>query len=288
MRIAAAVLVAALLPWVHARAAGVPDGTPAQRGEYLIRAAGCAACHSVAQDEAGFLAGGRALDTPFGRFYSPNITPHAETGIGRWSADDLWRALSEGRGPDGKHYYPAFPYPTYTRMRREDSDALHAYLMTVAAVSRRNKAHDLVWYASFRVANLIWKWLFLDARRLREDPDRSEGWNRGAYLVEALAHCAECHTPRNWLGALLRDAWLAGNPDGPEGDPVPNITPHESGIGEWSNAEIEEYLASGMDPEGDFAGGAMVDVVDDGTAHLTDQDRAAIAQYLKSLPPIAP
>ncbi len=257
-----------------------------ERGEYVFRAAGCAACHTDPESNA-FLAGGRALETPFGTFYSPNITPHAENGIGSWSADDFWRALSEGQAPDGRHYYPVFPFASYTRMRRSDSDLLFAYLRSVAASPKRNREHDLPWYMRWRFANALWKWLFLDAERLTPDPSRSEQSNRGAYVVEALAHCGECHTPRNRFGALVRERWLAGSADGPNGDPVPNITPHpEAGIGGWGVADIAEYLASGMDPDFDFAGGAMAEVVEESTSHLSGEDRQAVAVYLKSLKPL--
>lgn len=257
-----------------------------RQGEYVFRAAGCAACHTE-PDDGEFLAGGRAFETPFGTFYSPNITPDDEHGIGRWSADDLWLALSEGRAPDGSHYYPVFPFTSYTRMRRNDSDLLFAYLQSVKASSRANREHELPWHMRWRFVNAVWKWLFLDAGRFVADATRSEQANRGAYLVEALGHCGECHSPRNRFGALDRERWLAGTTDGPEGEPVPNITPHpEHGIGGWGGGELAEYLASGMDPDFDFAGGAMAEVVEEGTSHLTDADRKAIVVYLKSLQPL--
>ena len=261
------------------------------RGQYLLHAAGCAICHTRPEDKdkntpAGeALAGGRALDTPFGRFYSPNITPHPELGIGRWSADDLWRALSAGVGPGGIHCYPVFPYTSYTRMRREDADAIHAYLMSVPPRAVRNHAHEIAWYVRWRFANRVWKWLFLDAERFAPVAGKDARWNRGAYLVDALGHCGECHSPRNRAGAVRREQHLAGNPEGPEGEPVPSIrSDGEDGIGEWSFNEIVTYLKSGEDPDFDFAGGAMVEVIEDNTSRLSDEDRNAIATYLKDLP----
>jgi mono/diheme cytochrome c family protein len=228
---------------------------------------------------------GRALATPFGTFYSPNITSHPQHGIGAWSADDLWRALTLGEGPGGVHYYPVFPYPSYAAMRREDSDALHAYLMTVPPQAVPNREHDLPWYLRWRFAARVWKWLFLDTATFRAREDKPPAWNRGAYLVSALGHCGECHTPRNLAGALARERHLAGNPQGPEGDAVPAIRSDiDDGIESWSESEIATYLKSGEDPDFDFAGGAMVDVIEENTGRLTDEDRGAIATYLKDLP----
>lgn len=257
----------------------------ASRGEYVFHAAGCGACHTRPEDGAPPLAGGRAFDTPFGRFYSPNITPHPRHGIGGWTADDLWRALTRGEGPDGTHYYPVFPFTSYAAMTRADSDALYAYLMGVVPQAVPSKAHELPWYLRWRLAAWAWQWLFLDTRPFSPAPGRSEQWNRGAYLVRALGHCGECHTPRGVAGQLLADRHLAGNPLGPDGDPVPSIRPDNEGIGQWSESEIATYLKSGEDPDFDFAGGLMVEVIDENTSHLTDDDRRAIAAYLKALPP---
>ncbi len=256
-----------------------------KRGEYVFRAAGCAACHTQPGGKGKPLAGGRALDTPFGVFYSPNVTPHPTHGIGGWSADDLWRALTRGEGPGGVHYYPVFPYDSYSAMRREDSDALHAYMMSVPAADAPNRAHDIPWYMRWRFANRVWKWLFLQAGTFTPVVGKSEAWNRGAYLVRVLGHCGECHTPRNFAGALKRDRHLAGNPQGPEGKPVPSIrSDGEEGLRKWSVNEIATYLKSGEDPDFDFAGGSMVEVIEEGTSHLSEDDRMAIARYLKDLP----
>ena len=261
-------------------------GADAARGAYVFHAAGCGACHTRPEGEGPPLAGGRALATPFGTFYAPNITPDPEHGIGSWSADDLWLALTAGEGPGGVHLFPVFPYTSYTKMRREDSDALHAYLMSVAPQPVANREHDLPWFLRSRLAAWAWKRMFLDDTPFVPVQGRSEQWNRGAYLVAALGHCGECHTPRNAAGAVDRTAHLSGNPQGPDGDPVPSIrSDGEEGIESWSENEIVEYLKSGMDPDFDFAGGAMVEVIEDNTSHLTDADRRAIAVYLKDLPP---
>lgn len=274
------------------------DANAVERGEYVLNAAGCVACHTrpeveapdnAAKHEKGArLAGGHALDTPFGVFYSPNITSHSEHGIGGWSADDLWLALTQGEGPDGTHYYPVFPFPSYTAMTRRDSDDLYHYLMSTEAQAVANREHDLAWYVSWRFSNRVWKWLFFEQQSFAEDPAKSKQWNRGAYLVNALGHCGECHSPRAANGVVQRDLHLSGNPLGPEGDPVPSLrSDMEEGIEDWTASEIATYLESGEDPDFDFAGGAMVDVIDDSTSKLSEQDRDAIAQYLKDLPPIS-
>lgn len=283
MRAAAVMALVTLLAAGAARA----QGDAAQRGEYVFRAAGCAACHTQPEDKGAFLAGGRALDTPFGRFFSPNITPHPQHGIGNWSADDLWRALTEGESPGGAHYYPVFPFPSYAAMRRADANALHAYLMSVTPAPAANREHELPWYMDFRIANLFWKWLFLDADTFEPVPGKSEQWNRGAYLVNALGHCGECHTPRNLLGVLDGERHLAGTAEGPDGEAIPNITPHRAdGIGKWSVSDLRWYLETGGLPDGDFAGSLMAEVIDEGLSQLTDEDREAIAVYLKHLPPL--
>jgi mono/diheme cytochrome c family protein len=257
------------------------------RGEYVMRAAGCASCHTDAENDGQFLAGGRALETPFGVFYSPNITFDPVHGIGDWSVDDLANALGQGIAPDGSHYYPVFPYPSYTGMTREDVAALHAYLASVPPSPRPNRPHELVWYMDYRIANWAWKLLFFTPGPFQADADGTSSWNRGAYLVRALAHCGECHTPRTAFGNLDWDLAYAGTDDGPDGDSVPNITPDgDTGIGDWSADELTDYLGSGLTPDGDFAGGLMAEVIDDGLGHLDAGDLAAIVVYLRALPPI--
>ncbi len=258
------------------------------RGAYVFRAAGCLACHTDFKNKGAALAGGRALPTPFGIFYSPNITPDPSHGIGAWSDADFVRALRTGVAPDGRHYYPAFPYPAYTGMSERDILDLKAYLFSRPPVATPNKQHDLSFPFRFRVLLWPWKFLFFEAGRRVEDPARDAQWNRGAYLVAHLGHCAECHSPRNILGGIDRDRHLAGNPSGPDGKKVPNITPDPNGgIGDWRESDITFLLKSGFLPDGDFVGGAMTEVVEEGSSHLSDEDRAAIAVYLLSLPPVA-
>jgi mono/diheme cytochrome c family protein len=263
------------------------DDTIVQRGEYLVHAGGCITCHTD-QDNAGeYLAGGRALKTRFGTFYTPNITPDVETGIGGWSDEDFVRAFREGVTPRGENLYPVFPYTSYTGVTREDLLAIKAYLFSLPPAHQPNREHDLPWYLSFRWLLSGWKWLNFEPGVFKADPSRSALWNRGAYLVRHLGHCGECHTPRNWLGGLEYHRELAGNPDGPDDSRVPDITPdRKSGIGTWSVSDIDYFLQTGMLPDGDFTGSAMSDVIDDNTSQLTADDREAIGEYLKSLPPL--
>ncbi|RMF98557.1 MAG: cytochrome C [Gammaproteobacteria bacterium] len=258
--------------------------TPIQRGAYLVHAGGCISCHTAETDDAVPLAGGRALESPFGTFYAPNITPDRETGIGGWTDEEFLTAFWEGVGPGGKYYYPAFPYPSYTGITRADLLAIKAYLFSLEPVRQPNREHELPWYLDTRLAAAAWQLLKFDAGRFTGDPELDEEWNRGAYLVRHLGHCGECHTPRDALGGLIRDRELAGAV-GPDGKRIPNITPHpEDGIGSWDRQEIELFLELGMLPDGDFVGGAMAEVIDDNTSQLTPGDRRAIARYLLSLP----
>jgi mono/diheme cytochrome c family protein len=258
----------------------------ASQGAYLTNAAGCEDCHTDREHGGQPYAGGRALATPFGTFYSPNITPDPETGIGRWSDKDFLRALRDGVRPDGANFFPVFPYPSFTKITDADVQAIKAYLFSLPAVRRANRTHDVPFPFSWRVLQNIWKLLFFSPGPFRPPPDRSEAYNRGAYLVTALAHCGECHTPRNWFGATEPDRFLAGNPHGPDGKPVPNITPDpQTGIGDWTEEDIVTLLKTGQTPEFDFVGGAMGEVVRN-TSRLDDADRRAIAVYLKSVPAI--
>ena len=257
------------------------------RGAYLVRAAGCTSCHTDVKNNGPPMAGGRALKTPFGVFYSPNVTPDPETGIGAWSDEEFLRALREGVGPDGAHYFPVFPFTTYTRMTAADGLAIKAYLLSLPPVSRANRRHEVSPPFGWRFLQSIWKLLFFDEDRFAPDSSRSAEWNRGAYLVTALAHCGECHTPRNMFGALQDAGALAGNNQGPEGQLVANITPdRETGIGRWSEADIVHLLKTGRKPDFDDVQGLMEEVIEDGLKHLNDDDLRAIAVYLKALPPI--
>ncbi len=257
-----------------------------ERGRYLVHAGGCVTCHTA--EDAGEhdrLAGGRSLVTPFGVFHSPNITPDPKTGIGRWSDADFIRAFREGLSPGGRHYYPAFPYPAYTGITDADLLAIKTYLFSLKPVARSSPPHDLPWYLSWRWTLGVWKRLHFEPGPFRPDPEQSASWNRGAYLVRHLGHCGECHTPRTWSGGLDPARSLAGNPHGPDDQGAPNITPsRDSGIGAWSVSDLDYFLETGMLPDGDFVGGAMGPVIDDNTARLTAEDRAAMADYLQSQP----
>lgn len=280
------------MAFVVAMALGAPGGsaqtlgaTAVERGAYILAAAGCVECHTEKKGVA--LAGGRALKTPFGTFYSPNITPDPEHGIGKWKAADFERALREGVGPDGTHYFPAFPYPSFTGMTDQDIADLFAYLKTIPPSSKANKPHDISFPFNIRMLMVGWNALYLKTGPFKPDPKLSPQLNRGTYLVRALGHCGECHTPRNALGALDWDMPLAGNENGPEGGAVPNLTPDkETGIGKWAPIDITYLLENGQKPDGDEVGSGMSAVVRTSTSKLTAADRAAIAAYLKSLPPI--
>ncbi len=261
-------------------------GDSVSRGAYIFNAAGCLGCHTDEKGGGQPLAGGRALATPFGTFHTPNITPDPVNGIGRWSDADFVRALREGVRPDGAHLFPAFPYASYTRMTDRDLLDLKAYLFSRPAVAAPNKPHDLTPPFSWRFLLPVWQWLYLTPGPVPDDPARPPAWNRGRYLVDALGHCAECHSPRTLLGGIDSDRYLAGNPDGPDGDKVPGITgaKGKGGIGGWSDGDLTLFLETGLTPEGDVAGGAMGEVVRNTTSKLTADDRAAIAAYLKTVP----
>jgi mono/diheme cytochrome c family protein len=287
---AAGVLGAAL--WEGLRApppVSLSVAPDAKRGEYLVRAGGCIGCHTevqVLKDKGPILGGGRPLKTAFGTFYGPNITKDPVHGIGRWTDAQFVRAFRAGRGPGGHNYYPAFPYASFTRIYDRDLVDIKTYIFTLPAEAKPNKPHEVAFPYDIRFGLTFWKWRYFDRGPWRRDETKSEAWNRGAYLVNALAHCGECHTPRDGLGGPRRDMHLAGAPD-IEGGIAPNITPdEETGIGKWSESAIVELLKSGLMPDGDFIGGIMTEVVTEGTSKLTDEDLGAIATYLKSVPPI--
>ncbi|MGI9486337.1 MAG: c-type cytochrome [Geminicoccaceae bacterium] len=273
------------IPW-HGAAPEINAVGDPTRGEYVLAMGGCVACHTDEKNGGAFLAGGRALTTPFGTFYSSNITPDPGAGIGGWTTGEFVRAMREGLSPEGQHYFPAFPYPSYTRMTEQDLADLKAYLDKVEPVSATVQPHDLGFPFGIRQTLAGWKLLFFDEGLFEPDPGRSESWNRGAYLVRGPGHCGECHTPRNPLGGPDDSRYLAGNPVGAEGKATPNITPHETGIADWSAVDIAFALESGLTPNYDSFGGGMGEVVDDATSKLTEEDREAIAEYLLSLPPV--
>jgi mono/diheme cytochrome c family protein len=288
--IAAVALVVSLFVAVSGSAFAQSPDRDAVTGEALFAAGGCANCHTDRKNKGSLLGGGGPIKTAFGTFYGPNISSHREFGIGKWTDADFIRALRQGVSPDGAQYYPAFPYPSFTNLTDADLKALRAYIMTLPPVAVRSKPHDLPFPYSIRLGMKLWNFLYQDEGPMASDPSRSSEWNRGRYLADGLAHCAECHTPRNIFGALDRQRWMAGNVkgEGPEGEAVPNITSHEeSGIGKWTIDEIAESLKSGILPDGDSFGSLMADVVEHGTAKLGDADRRAIAVYIKSIPPLA-
>ena len=265
-----------------ARAAYTPN---LANGKTIFFVGGCASCHATPkQEDKTRLGGGLGLKSPFGTFFTPNISPDRKDGIGGWSEADFVTAMWKGTAPDGSHYYPAFPYTSYQRMKVEDVRDLFAYLKTLPPVEGKPRDHDLPFYLKIRRLLGGWNFLFLDGQQFKPDPSKSEEWNHGAYLVNGPGHCAECHSPRNFLGAIIASHRFAGAPDPEGGDGwIPNITP--AGIGDYSQRDIERILETGDMPNGDSVGGAMTAVVDN-ISKISASDRAAIALYLKSLPPV--
>ncbi len=266
---------------VVTEAAYTPD---LANGQTTFNVGGCSSCHAVpGQPDRLKLGGGLALVSPFGTFYAPNISPDPVDGIGRWAEAQFVTAVTKGVSPSGTHYFPAFPYTTYAHARISDIRDLFAYLKTLAPVSGKVRDHDVPFPFNIRRNIGIWKWLFMDAGPFMPDTARPAQWNRGAYLVNSLGHCAECHSPRNFLGGIVAAQRFAGGPD-PDGKGfVPNIT--QKGISDWNEKDIAYFLESGQTPDGDSAGGSMVSVIRN-ISQLSEADRNAIATYIKSLPPV--
>ena len=269
-----------------ALAAGKGD---AMRGAVVLAAAGCAACHATpvpdGTPDLARLGGGLRLKTAFGTFVVPNISSDPQDGIGRWSDADLANALLSGTSPDGRHYYPAFPYTTYAHMRLEDVADLAAYLRTLPTVAGRQPPHDLAFPYNQRWGLGLWKALYLDRSPVEPVTGRSDSWNRGHYLVEALGHCAECHSPRDAMGGIVPARRFAGGPEAEGKGFVPNITQAPDALGKWTADDIVELLTSGNTPDFDNVSGSMTAVVRN-TSRLPPSDRAAVADYLKSLPAV--
>jgi mono/diheme cytochrome c family protein len=266
-------------------AVAVTDRTPdLANGLTTFNAGGCSSCHAVpGQPDRTKLGGGLAIPSPFGTFYAPNISPDPADGIGRWSEAQFVAAVTRGVSPGGYHYFPAFPYTSYAHAKIEDVRDLFAYLKTLAPVSGKVRDHDVPFPFNIRRNIGIWKLLFMDDRPFMPDAAHTPQWNRGAYIVNSLGHCAECHSPRNFLGGIIAAQRFAGGPN-PEGEGwVPNIT--QKGIGDWSVKDISDFLKTGELPEGDSAGGSMARVIKN-TSQLSPEDRSAMAEYLKSLPPV--
>lgn len=256
-------------------------GDPA-KGQLIFAAGDCASCHaSPGQPDRLRLGGGLALASPYGTFRVPNISMDPVDGIGSWRTVDLANALLSGVSPTRTHYYPSFPYSSYAKMQIGDIRDLMAYMRTLPAVSGEAPPHDLS--LPFRIRRFVgfWKTLFLDRKPLLPDPNRGDTWNRGRYLTEAVAHCAECHSSRNLFGAIKPATRFAGGEDPEEVGYIPNITPER--IGDWSERDIADMLKTGNTPNHGRVGSSMTDVVTN-TAMLPQNDRDAIAVYIKSLP----
>jgi mono/diheme cytochrome c family protein len=276
--------ILSILVLCSAVAAGAARAEPSAEdvayGRMLVEIGGCAGCHTA--DPAKPFAGGKRIETPFGAVYAPNLTPDRDTGIGGWSNEDFRRALREGVAPDGSRYYPAFPYPYFTKLTRDDILAIRAYLATLSPVANKAPPPDLRFPFNLRVAMRIWNSLFFKPGIFEPDQNKSQAWNRGGYLVTGLAHCGACHTPKNMFGADRHGrslsggrvaGWFAPRLDGAA----------RSGLKSWSVDDIGEYLQSGRNARS-HAGGLMADVVLGSTSKMSDSDVHAIATYLKELP----
>ena len=265
-------------------ASALPQRTPdLDNGKSMFFAGGCASCHATPnQDDKTRLGGGFGLKSPFGTFFAPNISPDPKDGIGGWSEADFATAMLKGTSPSGDHLYPAFPYTSYQRMKLEDVRDLFGYLKTLPAVQAASKPHDVPFPFNIRRTLGGWKLLFLDGKPFTSDPAKDAAWNRGAYLVNGPGHCAECHSPRNILGGIVASQRFAGGPEAAGDGFVPNITPKGLSM---SHEELVKLLATGEMPDGDTVGGEMAKVTSN-TSKLSAEDRAAIATYIKSLPPV--
>jgi mono/diheme cytochrome c family protein len=262
-------------------AARADDQALISKGEYLARAGDCIACHTIPGGT--LFAGGRPMPTPFGTLYSSNITPDPETGIGNWNADQFYGTMHTGRFPDGGLIYPAMPYGSYTKVTREDSDAIFAYLRSVPPVHQPNHPQDLRFPFNNRSLILGWRTLFFQEGEFKPDPTKSAEWNRGAYLVEGLGHCAMCHTPINALGGSSESQAFEGGLIPMQNWYAPSLTSNkEAGLGEWSIDEITALLRSGVSHRGAVYG-PMAEVTFDSLQYLNDADVRAMAVYLKSL-----
>jgi mono/diheme cytochrome c family protein len=266
--------------WVFGASAHAQQ-TQIQRGEYLARAGDCISCHT-AKGGAPY-AGGLRMDTPFGYLLSPNITPEPETGIGNWSADDFHRALHDGVNRRGQDMYPVMPYSFYTKVTREDSDAIFAYLRSVPPVRNAIDINHLRFPFDLRWSMVAWRELYFDEGTFKPDPARSAAWNRGAYLVEGLGHCSACHSPRNVMGAIEKDKAFTGATI--DGWFALNLTDKlKTGLGDWSVDQIATYLKTGAAKRESTTLGPMAEVVHNSLSYLTDADLKAMAEYLKTLP----
>lgn len=254
-------------------------------GETMFNIGGCASCHATPkQDDHRKLGGGLGLATPFGTFKVPNISSDPKQGIGTWSEEAFVNAMLRGVGRNGGHLYPAFPYTSYQRMKLDDVRDLYTFMKTLPADATPSEPHAISFPFNVRRGLGLWKLLFADGKAFVPDPARSAQLNRGAYLIEGPGHCAECHSPRNFLGGIIDARRFSGGPD-PEGKGwVPNMTPHADGLAKWSDKDVAYLLESGFTPDMDSVGSSMADVVLN-TGRLKAEDRAAMAAYIKALPP---
>ncbi|WP_428993096.1 c-type cytochrome [Luteibacter rhizovicinus] len=258
------------------------DGNQIERGRYLSLAGDCASCHTAKGGKP--YAGGRTVPTPFGNIPSPNLTPDKSTGIGDWTADEFYQAMHDGRGKDGQLLYPAFPFTSYTQVTRVDSDAIFAYLQSLPAVHSENRDNELRFPYSMRRLMAGWRTFYFTKGEFEADPKQSTEWNRGAYLVKGLGHCNDCHSTRNSLGATVDDPRLAGGLIPIQDWYAPDLsTQAHGGLSGWTQRDIVDLLKTGRSARG-TAFGPMAEVVRESTQHLTDEDLASIAVYLRSLP----
>jgi mono/diheme cytochrome c family protein len=264
------------------------DETTIERGRYLALAGNCASCHTAAGGE--FMAGGLAFETPFGTIYSTNITPDSATGIGDWTGGQFLTSMRRGVRPDGQHLYPVFPYTAFTKMTDDDIVDLYAYLQSIPAVSQVAPTNEIAFPFNQRSLMSVWKAMYFEEGPFESSESQSPEWNRGAYVVEALAHCGACHSPRNVLGAEISGKAMAGGEylDKVPGGAMrtwaaPNLTSAPTGLDLWPREEVAAYLKNGINT---FVGtfGPMNEVIINSTRHLSDDDIDAMAVYLKSLP----
>jgi len=261
-----------------------PSAEMLAHGKALVEAADCASCHTF--DPAKPFAGGKRIDTPFGAIYAPNLTPDRETGIGAWTDADFSRALRYGVAPDGSRYYPAFPYPYFTKFTRDDILSIRAYLATLTPFQNKVPPPALRFPLNFRIMMRLWNFVFFKPGILEPDQQKGADWNRGRYLVEAAGHCGACHTPKNMFGADRRGRAFAGGKV--QGWFAPRLNgATRGGLKSWSVEDIVEYLQSGRNAKS-HADGLMAEVVVNSTSKMSDGDVRAIAIYLKSLPPGPP
>jgi len=270
--------------WGLAHAA---DSAAIERGRTVFHQAGGCGCHTDFEHGGAPLAGGRPIKSPFGTFYGTNITPDPETGIGKWSEKNFVRAMTQGEAPNGSSYFPVFPYASFTRMNDWDLADLWAYLRAQQPARKANRPHQIRPPFGWRFLLPVWKWLYFEPGAFRPDRARSAQWNRGAYLVNGAGHCAECHTPRGWLGGLRIDMALAGSDGGAGGELAPNITPDRTtGIGKWRVQDVVWLLQTGLEPDGDSVQGLMAEAIEHGYENLAAEDLESIAVYLGTVPPI--